>query len=345
MEVMFVMNKNIALIPAYKPDQKLIKLISELQLEKFIIVVVNDGSGADYDNIFDSIKKKVVLLNHDENQGKGAALKTGLKYIKDNFNKRCIIVTMDADGQHTVSDAKKLCKALDHDNTLICGKRIRNKSVPFRSKAGNAITRFVFRLFTHNDVYDTQTGLRAFSYNLIPYLLSIKGNRYEYEINVLLFAGANNVNIKEIEIKTIYIDDNASSHFNPFKDSIKIYSQILKFGLSSIMSFLIDYLLYILFNVFLNSITLANIFSRAISSTFNYLFNRNIVFKNKDSVLVSSLKYFVLVIFILVFNTLLLNLVVNKINVDKYLAKIIIEFIFFFVSFFIQKKFIFKGKK
>ncbi len=224
------MNKRIIiLIPSYEPDNKLINLVNNLSNEKINIVVVDDGSGLSYKNIFDKCKEYSDVISYETNKGKGYALKTGLKYIKDNFKEPYIVVTMDSDGQHTISDAKKLIKKIDvNEKVLILGKRIRNDNTPLRSKLGNAITRFIYRLATGLDVYDTQSGLRVFNNTLVDYLIDIEGNRFEYEMNVLLKCAIEKIEIKEVEIETIYIDNNSGSHFNAIKDSYRIYKNIIK---------------------------------------------------------------------------------------------------------------------
>ena len=221
---------NIILIPAYEPDDKLIKLVSTLSKDDFDIVVVDDGSGSIYKDIFNRCCEYAKVISYEKNKGKGYALKTGLKYIKDNYKDLYIIVTMDCDGQHTIEDAKKLINECIKDrNTLYLGKRIRNGKIPIRSRIGNMITRFIYRITTGIDIYDTQSGLRVFSDKLINYMIDIEGNRFEYEMNVLLNCARDKIKIKEIEIETIYIDNNSGSHFNRIKDSYRIYKNIVKF--------------------------------------------------------------------------------------------------------------------
>ena len=297
------MNK-IALIPSYEPDYRLIDLVQELYENNFEIIVVNDGSNYKYDNLFKSINNKSKVIEYKENKGKGYALKKGLDYIKNNY-KECVIVTMDSDGQHLVKDAIKLCEyTIKNKDELVIGKRIRNEKTPIRSKIGNSITKIIYNITTGNNVYDTQTGLRCFHSNLIDYMLQVEGERYEYEMNMLLNLQRNNIQAEEIEIETIYIDNNSGSHFNTLKDSFRIYKEIFKFSLSSLCSFLIDYFLFIIFSLFIN-LTISNILARIISATFNYNFNKKIVFcKNSEK---SAIKYILLAITILVFNTLILN--------------------------------------
>ena len=221
--------KTIVLIPSYEPDNILITLVNNLSKENMEIVVVDDGSGLEYKNIFDKCEKKANVISYEKNEGKGYALKTGLKFIKDNYTEPYIIVTMDSDGQHTITDTKRLINEIkENEKILILGKRTRNEKIPFRSKLGNSITKVIYKLTTGLDVYDTQTGLRAFSNILIDYLLEIEGNRFEYEMNVLLKCAIDKVKIKEVEISTIYINNNSGTHFNAIKDSYRIYKDIIK---------------------------------------------------------------------------------------------------------------------
>lgn len=224
------MRKEIILIPAYHPQENFIDLIKDLTNYNFTIIVVNDGSGSKYNKIFKEISKYAKVISYKENQGKGYALKKGLKYIKKNY-KRYIICTMDCDYQHTITDSIKLINQSKKDSDkLLLGKRIRTNKTPLRSKIGNSITRYIYRKITKVDIYDTQTGLRTFTEKLIDFMINIPGNRYEYEMNVLLNCHKYNIQIKEIEIETVYLDNNANSHFNSLKDSYLIYKNIFKYA-------------------------------------------------------------------------------------------------------------------
>ena len=316
--------KYVALIPSYEPTDKLEGIVKNLKaLKKFDIVVVNDGSNSSYDIYFDKIKNDVTYLSYDSNHGKGYALKYGFKYIQDNY-KDCVVVTLDSDGQHTAKDTLNLCNIVsEKDNTLLLGKRVRGEKTPLRSKLGNSITRVVFRLSTGIDVYDTQTGLRAFKSDLLPFMLDVEGDRFEYEMNMLLDAPKNKIKIEEETIETIYEDNNSGSHFNAIKDSYRIYKQIFKFIFSSISSFVVDYIFYTLLNIFTGNLVLSNI-----------------VFKDKKNIAKTMIKYYILAACILAVNTLaLLGL---TIFINKYVAKVIVEVILFIISYFVQKRFIFR---
>ncbi|MCD7785865.1 MAG: glycosyltransferase family 2 protein [Oscillospiraceae bacterium] len=225
-----MLKSHIALIPAYQPAEGLIDLLEELTCEGFDIIVVNDGSSPEYEDIFVKASVYAMVLSHSHNRGKGAALKTGLKYIESRYGKDCTIVTMDADGQHTPLNALKVVNtAEENPGAIVIGSRALDEDVLLRSRFGNTITRFVYHLTTGVSIHDTQTGLRAFSGELIPKLLEIPGERYEFEMNELLILPELGVKIIEREIETIYIDDNSSSHFDSIKDSARIYREIFRF--------------------------------------------------------------------------------------------------------------------
>ena len=336
--------RKIVLIPSYEPDEKLVKIINELSNTNYDLIVVDDGSGVNYKPIFDKIKGKCKFISYSENHGKGYALKTGFKYIKENYNEY-VLVTMDSDGQHTINDAAKLLEYAEKNKmVLVTGMRKRDKKVPLRSRLGNGITRFLYKKITNLDVYDTQTGLRAFSNELMDFMMGIYGDRFDYEMNVLLECAKNGIEIKELQIKTIYIENNKSTHFKTVSDSYKVYKEILKYILSSFSCFVIDYILYTLFNIIFKSVVYSNVSARVISSIINYNINEKIVFKSNKKVYKTFIGYFSLVIVILILNTILLSLLVN-IGINKYISKIITEIILSIFSFIVQKLIIFKKVK
>lgn len=345
--------KIIALIPAYEPEENMLDLLENIKKDTDMdIVVVNDGSSDACKDIFSKAKEFAKVLEHEVNKGKGRALKTGLNYINDNYRGEYIVVTMDADGQHTIEDALKICDLVKKSpDILVLGKRFFGEDVPLRSRFGNAMTRLVYKIATGVKVYDTQTGLRAFSYKLLPLMLEIKGERYEYEINVLMECSKNNIEIKEIDIATIYINNNSGSHFNVFKDSYRIYKEIFKFCAASIVCFLVDYALYCIGLVFTVSLgkglstVVSNVFARIVSSVLNFTLNKKVVFKRKGNTLKLAISYFMLALCILAGNTIVLKMFVEVFNIDTKIAKLITELIFFIISWFIQKFLIFKKKE
>ena len=333
----------IALIPAYKPGPFLLELAENLWESGFSVVIVDDGSGPQYEKLFFECSRYAELLHHNQNSGKGRALKTGLSYIARRADPNAVVVTIDADGQHRISDALAICKmARQMPNALVLGSRKLGKDAPLRSRFGNTLTHWIYRLSTGRNIHDTQTGLRAFRCRLIPRMLDIPGERYEYEMNVLLYLARTKIRMVEHQIETIYIDNNASSHFNAVKDSLRIYKEILKFSASSLIAFLVDYVLYSLLFLVSNNLLLSNVIARVISASVNFTLNRKFVFRSKEPLLRSAVKYCLLAAGILAGNTLVLHFLVSTCSIHQMLAKLITEVFFFMLSWLIQKFIIFR---
>lgn len=339
----------IALIPAYEPGETLLTLLEQVKASGFQIVVVDDGSSLAAGRIFRQAHQFARVLTHPHNRGKGAALKTGMEYIRETWGNDSIVVTLDADGQHTAVDAIRLCRyAEDHPDTLVLGSRQLAENVPLRSQIGNTFTRMVYRLATGVSIHDTQTGMRAFDTEMIPLLLRIEGDRYEYEMNMLLDFAARKIPMKEIEIETIYLEGNASSHFDTLTDSCRIYKEILKFSASSFLGFLIDYSLYgilLLLTASLPaalSLRVSNIGARLVSAAFNFSVNRSVVFRSSESLPRAAVKYAVLAAGIITVNTAILSILVGTLGMNALLAKVLTEVVLFFFSWLIQRRVVFR---
>lgn len=297
------------IIPAYKPSEKLIGLINKLSQKGFSeILLINDGSGSEFDDIFFEAKniKGVKLLNHAINMGKGRALKTAINYYLTTALPHSIgIVTADADGQHLPADIQKVCqRMLKSRDIIVLGSRKLDKGTPFKSRFGNTLTRFVFRIASGIKIYDTQTGLRAIPKEYLERFLSLQGERYEYEMAMLLELNNLDLAVEEVIIATIYEDNNRGSHFNAIKDSWKIYKLIFGFAGSSLISAVVDILFYSYFFyiVFNGNLLLSVVLARGISSLVNFGINRKVLLSKHNSnqtTLVHLAKYYILVVVIL----------------------------------------------
>ena len=357
-------NRYIALIPAYEPEEKIKGLTAELIEKGFDIVVVDDGSGPDHASLFEELSQKATVLTHSENRGKGAALKTGLNYINKYMaytesvltpagaetisGRDAVIVTVDADGQHLPDDVLRVAEiSAQRRDALVLGSRALSEDIPVRSRFGNTVTRHVYSAATGVRIHDTQTGLRAFHRCLIPRLLRIEGDRYEYEINMLMQLASEGVPIIEERIETVYEGNNSGSHFRTVSDSFRIYKEILKFSASSLVSFAIDYGMYALLLAvtgaagIANSLVISNIGARIVSGTANYAMNRKLVFKSRTGFARSAVQYFLLAAFILAGNTIVLSTLAGTLGINRFAAKLITEVIFFAISWTVQKYVIF----
>jgi glycosyltransferase involved in cell wall biosynthesis len=335
------------LIPAYEPNERLIKLIQQLKsLCNHKIVIVDDGSKEAFRDIFIlAAEEGCTVLTHEVNKGKGCALKTGFEYIKASGEVEGV-VTADCDGQHLPKDIINIAEAIiNHRNEIILGTRRFIGKVPFRSRFGNSITRAVFSFASGSKVFDTQTGLRGFSPSMLDWLCSIAGERFEYEMNMLLEASQAGYSFHEIDINTIYLEQNKSSHFHPLKDSFHVYLPILKFSMSSILSGVLDFILLGVLQLFTSNLLLSVIGARVISALFNYTMNKVYVFsKFKDSKITKSLpRYFVIASLVLMANYGVIFTYTKIIGLSLFFAKLFTEITVFFFSFWSQRRFVFKS--
>lgn len=222
----------IIIIPVYRPDTELLLVLEQLRSHcDYRVIIVNDGSGPQYDSVFMEVEKfsNIQLIQHVENQGKGAALRTGFKYVIENVQYCCSVVTADADGQHRADDIFKICTtSISNPSLLILGARHFNGYVPIRSRLGNSITKRLYNLLFWQNLTDTQTGLRAIPIDSLTPLLDLKGERYCYELEMLLSLNKRNVGVYEVPISTVYEKNNTSSHFRPIADSLQIYMTLLR---------------------------------------------------------------------------------------------------------------------
>jgi glycosyltransferase involved in cell wall biosynthesis len=334
------------LIPAYNPDEALWKVVDGLIRHKFKnIIIVNDGSKPGCEPIFQRLEKmkECHVLHHAVNLGKGRALKTGLNYFYLHFPKSIGVVTADADGQHQPTDILSAAQSLKQNpGKLIIGARQMRSSVPFRSLFGNVLTRFVFSFLVGKKITDTQSGLRGIPRDFVPKLLYIKGERYEFEINMLISTKREAVDIIEIPIHTIYLEDNISSHFNPFFDSMKIYFQLLRFAFSSMLASFCDFIVFSIVYGLTANILLSLLIGRfLIGSLLNYIINRKLVFHSKTKVLASLLKYYLALIIMSILSYLLISLALEHLGFKIMIAKIVVETCLFVFSFLIQREFVF----
>jgi len=336
------MNTNIVVIPAYNPGQALLDLVRALLPSIYHVVVVNDGSShPQSDFIFNLVSqnKSVTVLKHEINLGKGAALKTGFKYCLEHFDFDYIL-TADADGQHLSRDVIALSDFVRGRKScpLVLGERDFFEKVPMRSRLGNALTSWVFGLIYGVKLSDTQTGLRAIREDILSSIVSLRGDRYEFESDMLVWAIKNKVPISTIKISTVYLDGNSSSHFMPIADSIRIYRSLFGFLVSSFISFFVDYFIFSIVYYNIESVFFSVLLARLISGWFNFRLNRKLLLGEKSKQYSYMFKYLTLFIFIM-FMSYLGTFLLVLLDLNVYIAKILTDILLFFVSYAVQRNF------
>jgi glycosyltransferase involved in cell wall biosynthesis len=341
------------IIPAYKPDFKLSLLIEKLIALNFTqIIVIDDGSGIEYKSLFSSLESSsCFVIHHTTNLGKGAAIKSGIKYLASNLPKITGFITCDGDGQHQPKDIEAVSLALEASpDSLILGSRdLKLKIVPLKSRLGNAFSSFYFKMTTGITCHDTQTGLRGIPLSLIELALSIPENRYDYEMIFLTRSAKEGTTLEFVPIETVYLNDNSSSHFRPVVDSIRIYKEPIKFAFSSLLSAGVDLGIFTILTTILDDnivkiVFIATVVARIISGLLNFLLNRLWSFKNTSSIKNQFKRYFALYILQLTLSIVFVSLLAF-IPIHLTLIKLIVDSMLFIGSFFIQKNWVFKHHK
>ncbi len=339
------------LIPAYQPDERLVTLVGDLMPMDFAAVaVVDDGSDADRAPLFARCEALgAQVLRHVSNHGKGRALKTGMEALLASGEGAYGVVTADADGQHAPEDIRKVAEALAaNPAALVLGVRDFGKGTPLRSQLGNGITKVLFGLVNGSFVRDTQTGLRGIPGAFCRELLDLKGERYEFEMNMLLEAKPLGHPIVQVRIGTIYIEGNRSSHFDVLKDSVRIYRLLFAFAGSSLFATGIDYAVFALVHTLVPDVLIAAVaIARAASSLVNFAVNRHLVFRRRNHPKHAILRYYALVLGIMLASYLLISAfqaftALGASPGGIYVAKLIADFGLYFVSYTLQRDFVYK---
>lgn len=350
----------VVIIPSLNPDAQLETVVSGLQTNGFTrILLVDDGSREDCRPIFDRLRQNpaCTVLEHKINRGKGCALKTAFThYLSIQKAEELVgVVTADADGQHLPEDIRRTAQVLlEHPDSLVLGTRNFNaENVPPKSRGGNKITTQVFRVLYGKTVHDTQTGLRGIPGVWLSACLGFAGERFEYEINMLVEAVRQKVPIQEVSIKTVYFHCNRETHFRPVVDSLKIYrimmASFLRFSCSALASALLDQGLF----AFLQKVVFAALpmdaaiwsataAARLISSLFNYTLNRRTVFHSNERHSASLARYYLLCVSQLVLSALGVTALHSITTFDPSVIKLVVDAILFFISYRIQDYWVFR---
>lgn len=348
----------IILIPAYKPDQSLVRLVHALKAQDASaeILVIDDGSGSTYAPIFAELHLDgAIVQTHPVNRGKGAALRTGIAWVKANRPGE-VIVTADADGQHLPQDIFRVgvraeSLAASGQRAIVLGVRTlpdpnageEGTKVPLRSKIGNSATVGFFALATGARVADTQTGLRGFTPQILDWLLQIPGDKYEYEFSMLLRATRADVELVQVPIVKVYEPGNPTSHFRPLQDSALIYAPLLAFLASSFLTgFLVDAIALFVLVGMGAPLLAAVVGARVISALTNFTVNRIIMHDggSRPSTSSSLVRYATLAVGILAANAALME-ALTGLGASLLVAKILTELILIPVSFAVQRRWVF----
>ncbi len=341
--------RQVIVIPALRPGRELVDLVTRLAAEDFhAIVVVDDGSSPAYARVFDDCcgPTNVHLLRHRTNVGKGAALRSGISCALALLPDCTGVITADADGQHLAEDILGVADSLARQpERLILGVRQFEGRVPLRSRIGNKFFRVAVHLLAGIKLVDTQTGLRGIPRVLIPHLLGMASDRYEFELDMLLACKHNGCAVVEQPIRTVYLHGNEQSHFNPIRDSMRIGFVLLRFSALSLVTTLVDNLVFYFAFGWLGTVFLAQATGRTAAVLFNYSAARKAVFLSHERHRVLLPRYLFLVIASGLVSYGLIRVICTLLPVSVIVAKISVETLLFFVSFLVQRDFVFTRRR
>lgn len=347
------------IIPAYEPDDRMPEYVESLVAAGFSgITVVDDGSGPEYGPIFAAVQKLGCrVLVHGENRGKGAALKTAFSDILARGGKTPDVVTVDCDGQHTVEDVQAVCAAMaEHPGTLVLGSRTFGAETPTRSALGNRVTSAAVRILYGIDLGDTQTGLRGIPGAFLAPLGKVAGSRYEYELEMLLWARRSSIEFQLVPIRTVYFDNNAGSHYRTVADSLRLLGRLLngvvQYGAAAGLSAITDVFVYcLLVKLCFQSMPLAGrvlaaaAVARTVSSVVNYICNRRLPMVQNHAVRGTLWKYYCLWAFQLAASVGGTMLLCGWTGMDEMPAKLLVDLLLAVASYQVQLHWVFAAPK
>ncbi|MDO5400608.1 MAG: glycosyltransferase [Eubacteriales bacterium] len=361
------LSKISVVLPSLDPDEKLAAVIDGLLEYGFSdIILVNDGSKPENLHYFQeaaAAHPEIHLLHHEVNRGKGAALKNAFRYFLQNRPQGLGVVTVDGDNQHHPADTRACCeKMLETGHAVLGCRDFTLDHVPARSRFGNHTTSAIFKLFVGMTISDTQTGLRALPRYVVGQLTEVAGDRFEYETNMLLAFKTLGIPFDEVKIRTVYIEENKSSHFRVIHDSWRIYKLILahffRYTLSSLASSVADVALYALlskwFSAALSGIALttaAGGIARILSSLLNFFMNQHLVFRTKVHTGRAMLRYYCLALPQMAAQVLLTEGAYRLFRVGesagfmRTLLYTLVMVALYFVSYMIQQRWVFAPQK
>ena len=337
------------ILPAYNPGAIVRQIVERASAHADHVIVVDDGCCASEKEILRQCAGgNVEVLSHAANLGKGFALHTGIKHCLQSMQDGDCILTMDSDGQHDPDDIPKF-KALASNDAVhfVVGERLDTDAVPFKSRIGHLVSTALFRIQFGTKITDTQTGMRLLSRRFSEMVIeTIRPGRFEFEMDMLVLATRRLPALHSVEINTIYFDGNKSSKFRPLLDSYRVLSVFFKYGMVSIASFLIDYLLFVALSYLAGVPYLAaNAMARVVSATVNFTGHKQISFRSRGQVLRKAGKYVLAVINTLLMASVLLHVAVKYLSIPEYLAKPLADSLVFVINFYVLNRLVFVNRQ
>ena len=349
----------VLIVPAFEPRQNFPEYIDELrQLHIGPIVVIDDGSGTKCRNIFRAVSRKedCVVLYHGTNQGKGAAIKTAVAFIREHFVVYKGVITVDCDGQHLAKDVKAVFDRLirlDEPGLVLGERSFDNEETPAMSRAGNRVSSYLMRTLYSIDLKDTQSGLRGFHRDMLDWMLGVNGDHYDYELNILIEAKKQGYSFTLVDVETIYYRGNIDSHYRPIADSLHIArimaKGVLRYFASSLTATALDLTLFIILTKLIfaglplsSRLLLGTLIARIFSSMLNYLINRRLVFSQDTRFYPTMFRFYTVWVCQLTVSYLLVLTFTALSGIDEVFVKLVVDACLALISYQVQMRWVFR---
>jgi hypothetical protein len=251
-------------------------------------------------------------------------------------------VTADADGQHDPAGIRSVAtRFAQSPEALVLGTRAFDGQIPLRSRLGNSVTRHVVRFAVGHRLSDTQTGLRAIPRGLLERLLRIAAIGYEFELEMLIVAKHLGIPVIQQPIRTIYAPGNPTSHFQPLRDSMRIYFVLLRYTMIALMAAALDNLLFFSFLRETGAVAGSLVAARCLVLCLNYPVVRRAVFFSEEPHRTVLPRYLLLGAANLCVSWSVLSFATSRFAVGIIAAKILTESFLFIANFALQRDFVF----
>ena len=344
-------------IPSVHPDENLPMLVRAL-FDRGVsrIVVVDDGSGPAYHEVFGACREMgAEVLVHEENLGKGAALRDAFIHLIMGWEPIDGCVTADSDGQHAPDDVVAVAERFIAGgcDSLVLGVRDMGvEGVPRKSRVGNRFINACLRVLSGIKVTDSQTGLRAVPLRLMRECLDLEGDHFEFELQMLLLC-PECAPLEEVPITTIYESEvNHQTHFRPVVDSLRIFyvsiRTFLRFSAASLVSTSLDIFLFWLLSMEFRSLgiptwaILATVLARLASASLNFAINRRQVFQPGGDMRSQVVRYLTVALVLMMSSAILVQIFAPLVHhAAAVLVKIVVDCALFLINYQVQMRLVF----
>ncbi len=337
-------NKIAVVIPSLEPDSNFIDYIKNIkEAGADYMVIVDDGNKPIYKDLFKEVQDlDCIVLKHGVNCGKGRSYKTAFNYILCEMDDVDTIVTADGDGTYLPDDIINVARNSKEGTITIGCRDFNDEKISGNTRRSNAVTSFLLKTLSDISMSDTQSSLRAFNRDLLPYMITVIGERYDYDFNVIFEK--KEIALAEVPIATTRRVSDRKSHFHPFKDTLSVTLTFLAFIVVSLSSTILDLILYSFFiNMFIESfpilyISISTFLARVVSDFYNYYFDKTLVFKSKET---SSLgRYAILCVCKTVGSALGVTLLVMLLKDGEIWIKLFVDTVIFFIAYKFEKNWV-----